>query len=225
MRKILFLIATLMLFAPLTILAQQSKFYADVALKKGVGFKTYNLSYSYITIPTSQKIYYHPGGGTGIEAGFGYRFSNSFSVGLQGAYQLVFIEKVENLGSAKNRSAAVFNRKTVKGYIRYFLPANNREWLSGVFFDAGGNYHFPGKLKRKQNGEQLETRNYDSSIGFHIGPGLLFSIAPEKNIDFKFGLTFRFTDFQANHSNEDSPNLDKIDGSGLDIKLGIVKTL
>lgn len=224
MRIYLQLIIALILI-PSALQSQEEKFYTDIALKKGVGFETYDLSYSYLTIPTSQKIYYHPGGGTGIEAGFGYRLSERFSAGVRGAYQLVFIEKVENLGSARNRSSATFNRKTVKGYLRYFLPANNREWLNGVFFDAGGDYHFPGKLKRKQNSEQQDTRNYESSIGFHLGPGLLFSVAPEKNIDLKFGLTFRFTDFKAKQSNEDSPNLDEIDGSGLDIKLGIVKNL
>ena len=215
----------LFILVPFALQSQDGKFYTDIALKKGVGFETYNLSYSYLTIPTSQKIYYHPGGGTGMEAGLGYHLSESFSVGIQGAYQLVFIEKVENLGSARNRSSATFNLKTFKANIRYVLPANNRDWLSGVFFDAGGDYHFPGKLKRKQNSEQLETRNYESSFGFHVGPGLLFNVAPEKNIDLKFGLTFRFADFQAKQSNEDSPNLNEIDGSGLDIKLGIVKNL
>ena len=95
----------LFILVPFALQSQDGKFYTDIALKKGVGFETYNLSYSYLTIPTSQKIYYHPGGGTGMEAGLGYHLSESFSVGIQGAYQLVFIEKVENLGSARNRSS------------------------------------------------------------------------------------------------------------------------
>jgi len=223
MRRKPYLIFILIFLFSLALKAQDQKFFADFTFKKGVGFETYNVSYTYVTLPTSQKIYYHPGGGTGIEAGIGYRFSENFLFGLYGAYQLVFIEKVENLGSIKNRSSATFNRKTVKSYFRYLLPARNQDWLGAAYFDGGIDYHFPGKLKRKQNGSQLEARTYENSTGFHIGTGLLFDLVPEKDLELKTGISFRFADFDARTTDPDSPRLDKIGASGVDLKVGIIK--
>lgn len=218
-----YFIFILIFFLPLILKAQDNNFYADFSLNKGVGFETYNVSYEYITLPTSQKIYYHPGGGTGIEAGIGYKFSENFSIGVHGVYQLVFIEKVENLGSLKNRSSATFNRKTIKSHIRYLLPARNQEWLGAAYFDGGIEYHFPGKLKRKQNETQLKTRNYEKSPGFHLGTGLLFDVVPEKDLELKTGISIRFAEFDAKTTDPESPKLDKIGASGVDIKIGIIK--
>lgn len=204
--------------------AQEKEWFADISLQKGVGFETLSINYQYITVPTSEKIYYHPGGGTGVELGVGYHFLESLSFGIYGTYQLVFIERTDNFGSIRNHSSAVFNRKTIKGELRYILLARNADWLKGAFFSAGPDFHFPGKLKRKVNKKDRPTLNYDKTLGFHVGAGFLFNIDPEKGIDLKTGITFRFADFEATSAPEDA-ELEKISGSGVDFQFGIVKRL
>lgn len=203
--------------------AQEKSWFADFSLQKGVGFNTLSVNYRYITVPTSEKIYYHPGGGTGVDLGFGYHFSERFSFGIYGTYQLIFIERTDNFGSIRNRSSAVFNRKTIKGDFRYTLLANNSDWLKGAIFYTGPDYHFPGKFKRKVNQTDRPTLHYDISLGFHGGAGMLFELAPEKGIDFKTAITFRFVDFEYKNPEPDDAELKKISGAGVDFQFGIVK--
>lgn len=201
--------------------AQEKPFFTEFTLKKGVGFKTLSVNYAYINIPTSEKIYYHPGGGTGLQAGMGYKFSEKISLGFYGVYQLVFNEKVQNIGSFKNRSSAVFNRKTVKADLQYLIPANNKKILTGLYFNAGADYHFPGKLVRKQNSEKLKTLYYDNSTGYHLGTGMLINLNPEKGLSLNIGVSFRFADFEVSDPDPDAPELDKISASGVDIKVSL----
>ena len=203
--------------------AQEKPFFTEITLKKGVGFNTLSVNYNYLNLPTSEKIYYHPGGGTGLQAGVGYKFSGKFSLGFYGVYQLVFNEKVQNIGSRKRRSSAVFNRKTVKADLQYLIPANNKKILTGVYFNAGPDYHFPGKLVRKKNSEKQKTLYYDKAIGYHAGSSVLFSLKPEKGLSLNVGVTFRFADFEVSDPDPEAPELDAIDASGVDFKVSLRK--
>lgn len=200
---------------------ETSRFFYEGSLNKGVGFVLQDIAYERIAIPTSELLYYSPGGGTAIAARMGVRLFSGFSLSADGGYRLIYMGKSENFGGAKNKSRATQAQKTAGGSLHYTLRSNTPDlWLTGATFNTGADYYFPSTLKRIKNSETLDNINYQETIGFHLGAMLTFLLFPDDNIEMLLGIKYHNVTFEA-----DTPprrqELNTIDGQGLDFSFGI----
>lgn len=221
MKKICLLFA---LFTVLTVTSRSqdsSRFFYEATFNKGVGFELQDIAYNWQGFPTSELLYYSFGGGTGVDARLGVNLFSGFSLSADGSYRLVYISKAQNYGSSKNKSRATIAHKMVGGSLHYTLRSKNEEiWLTGATFNGGPDYYFEGRLKQKKNSEDLDDIIYPETMGFHLEAMMSFDLFPESDIEMLLGMKYRYVQFEA-EGDPDKEALKKVDGQGIDFRVGI----
>lgn len=198
-----------------------SRVFYDVILNKGVGFELQDINYDRVGLPTSELIYYSFGGGTALDGRIGVNLFSGFALSAGGNYRLVYISKSENFGNAKNKSRATVALKSASSTLHYSLRTKTPDlWLTGATFGAGADYYFPSTLKRKKNSETLKDIQYKETTGFHLEAMLTFVLFPEDKIEMMLGVKYHYVSYDAKET-PDREVLNKIDGQGMDFRIGI----
>ncbi len=201
----------------------------DIGWSQGVEFVArlnFGIGLSYDRLDyLGNDVYYSPGGGSGFELGVVVPYGALEAYFMGGLQQNLAIQSETTTTGGVHESSFFFNRKSLLTGVNYKLYLWDRTF-TGFKIGGGVNYNFPGNYRTTENNNTLQNITYRAAAGYHLGVDIVlqfpkFTLAP--------GLRYRSMAYKARSQefgdvSDLTGDLRRLDASGIDISVSILKT-